>query len=82
MLTLSEAYKTLAAEFTNVDVVWTTAQIDSEYSLQELNANVNGRINLTEVRGKDYVHPSDAGFFQISDALIADFVGYVVERES
>ena len=82
MLTLSEAYKTLAAEFTNVDVVWATAQIDSEYSLQELNANVNGRINLTEVRGKDYVHPSDAGFFQISDALIADFVGYVVERES
>ena len=77
MLTLAEAYKTFETEFATVNVVQATAQIDSEYSLQEIDANVNSRINLTEKRGIDYIHPADAGFFQIADALIADFVSLI-----
>lgn len=52
--------------------------IDSENSLQETTAGINTRINNTEVLGKDYVHPADAGFFQIADTLISDFVSLIV----
>lgn len=74
---IAEGYKQLIKEFQNVGLVWSTAQIDSENSLQETNAPFNGRINDTEIRGKDYVHPADAGFFQIVDSLIADFVSLI-----
>ena len=77
MLTLCEAYKTFETEFTNVRVVSATSQIDSEYALQESKANVNSRIAFEETRGVDYVHPADAGFFQIADSLISDFCEYL-----
>lgn len=73
MLILSEAYKVFETEITDCRIVQSTAQIDSEYALQELTVNVNSRIAFTETRGKDYVHPADAGFFQIADSIIADF---------
>jgi hypothetical protein len=71
---VAEMYKTLAAEFANVEIVWATAMIDSEYALQESNASINYRIVDTEVLGVDYVHPADAGFFQIADAIVSDFM--------
>lgn len=73
-ITIAEMYKKLVSEFTNVELVWATAMIDSEYALQESNANINYRIVDDEVLGVDYVHPADAGFFQIADAIIADFM--------
>lgn len=70
---IMEGYKALIQQYENVDIVWSTAFIDTEYSLQEENADINTRIDNKEVRGVDYVHPADAGFFQIADAIIADF---------
>lgn len=70
----AEMYKKLVSEFTNVELVWATAMIDSENSLQESNANINYRIIDDEVLGVDYVHPADAGFFQIADAIVSDFM--------
>lgn len=71
---IAEMYKKLVSEFTNVELVWATAMIDSEYSLQESHANINYRIVDDEVLGVDYVHPADAGFFQITDAIVSDFM--------
>lgn len=76
-LAIAEGYKELITEFPTVGLVWATAQIDSEYSLQEGRSNVNPRTNFQEVIGLDYVHPADTGFFQIADALISDFVSLV-----
>lgn len=76
-IAIAEGYKELVKEFTTVGIVWCTAMIDSEFSLQETEAGINTRINNTEVIGKDYVHPADAGFFQIADVLISDFVSLI-----
>lgn len=73
-LSIAEGYLDIAEKYDNVEVVWATAFVDSENSLQESTANINTRINKTEVIGVDYVHPADAGFFQIADVLISDFV--------
>lgn len=75
---IAEMYKTLAAEFSNVELVWATAMIDSEYALQESDTAINYRIKETEVTGVDYVHPADAGFFQITDAIVSDFMHCIV----
>lgn len=77
MLIINESYKNFETEFLNVKVIGTTSQIDSEYALQEGKTNVNSRIAFEEIRGIDYVHPSDAGFFQIADSLIADFCDFL-----
>lgn len=77
-LAIAEMYKTLAAEFTNVEVVWSIAMIDSEYALQEGNSDINYRIVDDEVLGIDYVHPADSGFFQIADAIVSDFMHCIV----
>ena len=73
-LEIASMYKQLAKEFSNVEVVWTVAMIDSERSLQEANAKINYRITETEILGTDYVHPADSGFFQIVDGIISDFM--------
>ncbi len=70
-------YKALVQNYQNVELVWSTAFIDTEYSLQEENADINTRIADKEVRGKDYVHPADSGFFEIADAIIADFCSLI-----
>lgn len=77
-IAIAEGYKELIKDFPTVGIVWSTAMIDSENSLQETTAGINTRINNTEVLGKDYVHPADAGFFQIADTLISDFVSLIV----
>ncbi len=64
----------LADEYPSVEAVWTTCMIDSEYSLQEAEANINSRITDKEVLGTDYVHPADSGFFQIVDGIVSDFM--------
>ena len=70
-------YKALVQNYQNVELVWSTAFIDTEYSLQEENADINTRIADKEVRGKDYVHPADSGFFEIADAIVADFCSLI-----
>lgn len=70
-------YKALVQNYQNVELVWSTAFIDTEYSLQEENADINTRIANKEVRGRDYVHPADSGFFEIADAIIADFCSLI-----
>lgn len=77
-IAIAEGYRELIKDFPTVGIVWSTAMIDSENSLQETNAGINTRINNTEVLGKDYVHPADAGFFQIADTIISDFVSLIV----
>ena len=77
-IAIAEGYRDLIKDFPTVGIVWSTAMIDSENSLQETTAGINTRINNTEVLGKDYVHPADAGFFQIADTLISDFVSLIV----
>lgn len=76
-IAIAEGYKELIKDFPTVGIVWSTAMIDSENSLQETNAGINTRINNIEVLGKDYVHPADAGFFQIADTIISDFVSLI-----
>lgn len=71
---IAEMYVELAEKYHNVEVVWTIGMFDSEYCLQESIQPINGRIADTEVRGVDYIHPSDAGFFQLADGIIADFM--------
>ena len=74
MLAMCETYETLAKEFENVEVVWTTCMIDSEFALQESESSISYRTASTEVLGVDYVHPADAGFFQIADGIVSDFM--------
>lgn len=80
-LSIAEMYKTLAKEFKNVDIVWSTAMIDSEYALQESNSDINYRIVDDEILGVDYVHPADAGFFQIADTIVSDFMHCIIGGE-
>lgn len=74
MFGICEMYEELAGLYANVEVVWTTCMIDSEYALQESESPINYRITSKEVLGVDYVHPADAGFFQIADGIISDFM--------
>lgn len=74
MQAIGEMYIELASEFDNVEVVWSIGMVDSEYGLQESNADINYRIASDEVLGVDYVHPADSGMFQIADAIISDFM--------
>lgn len=81
MQSMAEMYVKLAKEFPNVEVVWSTCMIDSEYSLQESNTKINYRITDTEVLGIDYVHPADSGMFQIADAIVSDFMHCISGEE-
>jgi hypothetical protein len=74
MFRICEMYEELAELYANVEVVWTTCMIDSEYALQESESAINYRIASKEVLGIDYVHPADAGFFQIADGIVSDFM--------
>jgi len=74
---IMDGYKQLIQNYENVDLVWSTAFVDSEYSLQEENSDINTRISDKEVRGVDYVHPADSGFFEIADSIIADFCSLI-----
>lgn len=74
MFRICEMYEELANTYANVEVVWTTCMIDSEYALQESESAINYRIASKEVLGVDYVHPADSGFFQIADGIISDFM--------
>jgi hypothetical protein len=82
MLSIAEMYNELAKSYQNVEVVWTTCMIDSEYALQESESAINYRIADKEVLGIDYVHPADAGFFQIADGIIADYMHCIEGGES
>lgn len=74
MLKICEMYEELAEQYSNVEVVWTTCMIDSEYSLQEGESAINYRISDKETLGIDYVHPADSGMFQIADGIVSDFM--------
>lgn len=78
MQAIAESYEKLANEFANVEVVWSMGMVDSEFGLQENNADINYRIADDEVLGVDYVHPADSGMFQIADAIVSDFMHCIV----
>lgn len=74
---LIKAYQTLAndVEFSSfVSLIGSHARFDSENMMQQALSPLNSRVTNTEMRGTDDVHPSDGGFFQITDAIIADFI--------
>lgn len=78
MQAIAEMYESLASEFANVEIVWSIGMVDSEFGLQESNADINYRIVDDEVLGVDYVHPADSGMFQIADAIVSDFMHCIV----
>lgn len=49
-------------------------QFDSHYNMPYINAKVNVRNTITEMLGINGVHPSDAGYFQIADAVYRSIV--------
>lgn len=56
-------------EFVNV-----SSQFDSENNMPEQDVPVNSRSAKTEKRGVNGVHPAQAGYFQIADAVFRNFV--------
>lgn len=51
------------------EFVATAPQFDSLYNMPYVSAKVNVRNSATEMQGRNGVHPSDAGYFQIADAV-------------
>lgn len=49
-------------------------QFDSHYNMPYSNVKVNIRNAVTEMLGRNGVHPSDAGYFQIADAVYRSIV--------
>ena len=77
MLNLIESYRLLCAEteFSSyVSLIGSNAVFDSENMLQQNTARKNIRITNTEPIGTDDVHPSDGGFFQLTDSFIRSFI--------
>lgn len=50
------------------------AQFDSENNMPYSTRPVNVRNSNTEIRGTNGVHPADAGYYQIADAVYRNFV--------
>ena len=49
-------------------------QFDAEYNLPQKEKPVNTRCKTTEIMGTNGVHPSQAGYFQISDAVYRNVI--------
>lgn len=56
-------------------------QFDSHYNMPYINAKVNVRNTITEMLGINGVHPSDAGYFQIADAVYRSIVANFCQSE-
>lgn len=74
MMRCREIMFQLATSLTNViyidSSIWVDDRTGAQFSAQQVNYRTDEDINL----GNDDVHPSDSGFFQLTDAIVQAFI--------